>query len=222
MGTRPERPPVPAAGPVAGPGRGDPGPAHAEVVVGEAGDRVRELHGRAVVSLEQGAPPEGRERVGQIAYRQVAAAGQVDSVHRAGQPDQVVRAAGQGRGLGGVDRAVRVDAAESFAVDRGTTGPGVTLHPVAGGEQLPADPAETGHVAVEGLLAHQRPLGRLHEGVEHGPGHVRLVAPGAGQRGANRAGRGASRAGPAGLPERTGPGPRRNGSPARSEPPARS
>src|SRR6202044_816001 len=99
--------------------------------------------------------------------------------------------------------------AESFAVDRGTTGPGVTLHPVAGGEQLPADPAETGHVTVEGLLAHQRPLGRLDEGVEHGPRHVRLVTTRTGQRRAHRGGRGPGGAGAAGC--RSGPSPGRGG-----------
>src|SRR5450755_2313490 len=45
---------------------GDPGPAHARVLVGKALDGVRELHGRGVVQFQQAAPAKGREHIGQF------------------------------------------------------------------------------------------------------------------------------------------------------------
>ena len=53
--------------------------------------------------------------------------------------DQVVGALLERRRLGPVARAVRVDRAELLAVHRRVPRPGLALHPVAGGQQLPAD-----------------------------------------------------------------------------------
>jgi len=44
------------------------GPAHLDVLIGQSGHRVGELHGGYAVQLEQAAPAERREHLGQVAH----------------------------------------------------------------------------------------------------------------------------------------------------------
>ena len=62
-------------------------------------------------------------------------------------------------GLGLVNGAVGVDLAQSLAVNRGVRVVRVALHPVARGEQLPADPRPASDVAVQLFGTGERPLG---------------------------------------------------------------
>ena len=155
---------------------GDPGPPHALVLVGKALDRVRELHGRGVVQFQQAAPAKGREHIGQLQDGQLHRHGEIDVIHRVGHRDQVVRALRQGLGFGPERRTVRIDGAELFALDRRVARVGLALHPVAGGQQLPGDPAGAGHVPVDELGACQRFAGRGQEGALHRRRQLRLVA----------------------------------------------
>jgi hypothetical protein len=54
----------------------------------------------------------------------------------------------------------------------------LALHPVAGGEQLPANARLPGHVAVQVLAVAERALRGGEVGGRHGGGELRLVAGG--------------------------------------------
>ena len=97
-GNRAERPPEPGAGLVWCVRVVDVGPAHLQVLEGQARDRVRELHGRDVVCPEQPAPPERGEHAGQLG--------------------QVAGALRQRRRPGPEDRAVGIEGAELLPVHR--------------------------------------------------------------------------------------------------------
>jgi hypothetical protein len=88
------------------------------VLNGESSDGIREFHRGYVVRLQQRAPPERPERVGEIPHRQMPLTDQVHPVHGAGQLNQVVSALFERGGFRLVGRAVGVDRAQLFAVHR--------------------------------------------------------------------------------------------------------
>src|SRR5450755_2246494 len=67
-------------------------PAHVNMLDGQASHRVRELHGGCVVQLEQTAPAERREDLGQVTNGQVRPRCQVYPVNRVSQLRQVLGA----------------------------------------------------------------------------------------------------------------------------------
>ncbi len=91
---------------------------------------------------------------------------------------EVARALGQGRRLRRIRGPVGVERADLLAVHRGVARVGLALHPVDGGEQLPADARAGGDVAVEVLAAGQR---RLGGGEERGASPRAGAAPGTGR-----------------------------------------
>jgi hypothetical protein len=68
------------------------------------------------VPLEECAPAERGERGGELPDGQRAAGGEVDTVDRGGQFDEVGDALGEGGGLGGVGGTVSVDRSEFLAL----------------------------------------------------------------------------------------------------------
>jgi hypothetical protein len=145
------------------------------VLNGEASDGIREFHRGYVVSLQQPAPPERREHVGEIPHRQMPLTDQVHPVHGAGQLNQVVSALFERRGFRLVGRAVGVDRAQLFAMHGGQARLGLTLHPVAGGQKLPADARVVRDIPVQRLRQCQWGAGHGREVVLDRRRHVVLV-----------------------------------------------
>ena len=134
------------------------------------------------MSKQQRAPAERGEGVGESAHRKQPPGGQVDSVHGGRELDQVAGALPQGGRLRGVAGPVGVDRSDLLPVHGGEPRMRLALHPVAGGEQLPAKARLPGHVAVQMLAVTERPLRGGEVGGRHRGGELRLV-PGRRRRG---------------------------------------
>ncbi len=123
---------------------------------------------------QEGAPPERGERGGELPHRQPAPCGEVDPVHRGGELDEVAGALGQGRRLRRIRGPVVVERTDLLPVHGGVARVRLALHPVDGGEQLPADAGAGGDVAVQVLAPGER---RLRAGEERGRDGVRQLGP---------------------------------------------
>ena len=119
-----------------------------------------------------------------VPHRLPPPGGEVDAVYRGGELDEVARALRQRRRLGRVRGPVGVERSELLAVHGGVARVSLALHPVDGGEQLPADAGAGGDVAVQVLAPGQR---RLRAGEERGGRWRAAAARCSGPRGGDRA-----------------------------------